>query len=53
MGSVTHVEKERKFLAKDGHILARSEICAMSISYGGVTVKNESKYSLAAKVKEK
>ncbi|KAH0697968.1 hypothetical protein KY289_015450 [Solanum tuberosum] len=40
MGSVAHVEEERKELAKDVHRLARLGVSLMSISDGGVTVKN-------------
>ncbi|KAH0721575.1 hypothetical protein KY285_005148 [Solanum tuberosum] len=37
MGSVAHVEEERKELAKDVHRLARLGVRLMSISNGGVT----------------
>ncbi|WMV25358.1 hypothetical protein MTR67_018743 [Solanum verrucosum] len=46
MGSVAHVEKERKELAKDVHRLARLGIRLMSILDSGVTVQNGSKFSL-------
>ena len=42
MGSVAHVEEERKELARDVHRLARLGVRLMSISDGGVTVKNGS-----------
>ncbi|WMV25309.1 hypothetical protein MTR67_018694 [Solanum verrucosum] len=38
MGSVAHVEEERKELAKDVHRLARLRVHLMSILGGGVTV---------------
>ena len=53
MGSVAHVEEERKELAKEVHRLARLVVFLMSISYGGVTVQNGSESSLIAEVKEK
>ncbi|WMV58211.1 hypothetical protein MTR67_051596 [Solanum verrucosum] len=37
MGSVAHVEEERKELAKDVHMLARLGVRLMGISNGGVT----------------
>ena len=40
MGSVAHVEEERKELVKDVHRLARLGVCLMSISDSGVTVQN-------------
>ena len=40
MGSVAHVEDERKELLKDVHRLARLGVCLMSISNSGVTVQN-------------
>ncbi|XP_069144063.1 uncharacterized protein [Solanum lycopersicum] len=53
MGSVAHVEDERKELVKDIHRLARLEILLMSISESGVTVSNGIKSSLVVVVKEK
>ncbi|KAH0725354.1 hypothetical protein KY284_001219 [Solanum tuberosum] len=53
MGSVAHVEEERKELAKDVHRLARLGVCLMSISDDGVIVHNGSESSLVAEVKEK
>ncbi|WMV58683.1 hypothetical protein MTR67_052068 [Solanum verrucosum] len=40
MGSVAHVEDERKELPRDVHRLARLGVCLMSISDGSVTVHN-------------
>ena len=53
MGSVAHVEDERKELVKDIHRLARLEILLMSISESGVTVSNGVESSLVVVVKEK
>ncbi|KAH0776358.1 hypothetical protein KY290_007769 [Solanum tuberosum] len=53
MGSVAHIEEERKELAKDVHRLTRLGVFLMSISDGGVTVQNGSESSLVAEVKEK
>ncbi|WMV29648.1 hypothetical protein MTR67_023033, partial [Solanum verrucosum] len=53
MGSVSHVEEERKELAKDVHRLARLGVRLMSISDGGVTVQNGAESSLVVEVKEK
>ncbi|KAH0652823.1 hypothetical protein KY289_030501 [Solanum tuberosum] len=53
MGSISHVEKERKELAKEVHRLARLVVRLMSISDGGVTVQNGSESSLVVEVKEK
>ncbi|KAH0647574.1 hypothetical protein KY285_032822 [Solanum tuberosum] len=50
MGSIAHVEEERKELAKDVHRLALLGICLMSISDGGVTVQNGSESSLVAEI---
>ena len=41
MGSVAHVEEERKELVKDVHRLDRLGVLLMSISDSGVTVQNE------------
>ena len=53
MGSVAHVEEEKKELANDVHRLARLGVCVMSISDGGVTVQNEAESSLVVEVKKK
>ncbi|KAH0682737.1 hypothetical protein KY285_020250 [Solanum tuberosum] len=53
MGSVAHVEEERKELAKDVHRLARLGVRLMSISDGGVMVQNGAESSLVVEVKEK
>ncbi|KAH0706397.1 hypothetical protein KY285_010896 [Solanum tuberosum] len=53
MGSVAHVEEEKKELAKDVHRLARLGVRLMSISDSGVTVQNGSESSLVVEVKEK
>ncbi|KAH0710910.1 hypothetical protein KY284_012337 [Solanum tuberosum] len=52
MGSVAHVEEERKELEKEFHRLARLGVHLMSISDGGVTVQNGSESSLVVEVKE-
>ncbi|XP_069151813.1 uncharacterized protein [Solanum lycopersicum] len=46
IGSVAHVEEERKELVKDVHRLARLGVLLMSISNNGVTVQNEAESSL-------
>ncbi|WMV29220.1 hypothetical protein MTR67_022605 [Solanum verrucosum] len=51
MGSVAHVEEERKELAKDVHWLAHLGIRLMSISDNDVTVQNGSESSLVVEVK--
>ena len=53
MGSVAHVEEERKELVKDVHRLARLGFRLMSISDIGVTVQNGAESSLVVEVKEK
>ncbi|WMV13735.1 hypothetical protein MTR67_007120 [Solanum verrucosum] len=53
MGSVAHVEEERKELAKDVHRLAYLGVRLMSISDGDVKVQNGSESSLVVEVKEK
>ncbi|KAH0636085.1 hypothetical protein KY290_036497 [Solanum tuberosum] len=53
MGSVGHVEEERKELARDVHRLARLGVRLMSISDGGVTIQNGAESSLVEEVKEK
>ncbi|WMV50428.1 hypothetical protein MTR67_043813, partial [Solanum verrucosum] len=52
MGSVAHVEEERKELANTLTSLARLGVRLMSISDGGVTIQNGSESSLVAEVKE-
>ena len=46
MGSVVHVEDERKELVKDVHSRARLGVRLMSISDNGVTVQNGEASSL-------
>ena len=46
MGSVAHVEEERKELAKDVYRLARLEIRLTDMSDGGVIIQNRSESSL-------
>ena len=53
MGSVAHVEEERKELVKDAHSIARLEVRLMSISDSGVPVQNWEKSSLLMEIKEK
>ena len=53
MGSVPHVEKERKELIKDAQKLARLGVCLMRILESGVTVQNGAISSLVVEVKEK
>ncbi|KAH0725795.1 hypothetical protein KY284_001660 [Solanum tuberosum] len=53
MGSVAHVEGERKEQTKDFHKPTRLGVRLMSISDGGVTVQNGSEFSLVVEVKEK
>ncbi|WMV19602.1 hypothetical protein MTR67_012987 [Solanum verrucosum] len=53
MGSVAHVEEERKEQAKDVHQLTRLGVRLLSISDGGVTVQNRSESSSVVEVKEK
>ncbi|KAH0781192.1 hypothetical protein KY290_000790 [Solanum tuberosum] len=53
MGSIAHVEEERKELAKDVQRLARLGVRLMSISYSGVKVQNGSESSLVVDIKEK
>ena len=53
MGSVAHVEDERKKLVKDVHRLARLGVLLMSISDNGVTVQNGAELSSVVEVKEK
>ena len=53
IGSVAHVEEERKELVKDAHRISRLGIHLMSISDSAITVHNGEEYSLAVEVKEK
>ncbi|MUG03566.1 hypothetical protein ECC01_21510 [Bacillus tequilensis] len=53
MGSVAHVEDERKEIVKDVHKLAHLGVCLMSTSNSGVTVQNGAESSLVVEVKEK
>ena len=53
MGSVSHVEEERKELVKDFHKLACLGVLLMIISDSGVTVQNRGESSLVVEVKEK
>ncbi|KAH0658050.1 hypothetical protein KY289_026798 [Solanum tuberosum] len=53
MGSVAHVEEERKELARDVHRLSRVAVRLMSIADCGVTVQNGAESSLVVEVKEK
>ena len=53
MGSVAHVEEERKELVKDVHRFARLGVFLMTISNSGVTIQNGEVSSLVLEVKEK
>ena len=53
MGSVAHVDENRKELVKDVHRLARVGVCLIRISHRGVTVQNAGESSLVVEVKEK
>ena len=53
MGSIAHVEEEKKELVEDVHGLARLGVCLMSISNNGVTVPNGAELSLVVEVLEK
>ena len=52
MGSVAHVEEQRKELVKDVHRLARLGVRLMSISDNGVTDQNGEKSSLVVELKK-
>ena len=52
MGSVAHVEEERKELVKDVHKLDRLAFCLMSISGSGVTVQSGEESSLVVEVRK-
>ena len=53
MGSVVHVEEERKELVKDVHRLTLLGVRLISISDSGVIVQNGAKSSLVVEVKKK
>ncbi|WMV56466.1 hypothetical protein MTR67_049851 [Solanum verrucosum] len=53
IGSVAHIEEERKELVKDVHRLAHLGVRIMSISDSGVTVRNWAESSFVVEVKEK
>ncbi|WMV38039.1 hypothetical protein MTR67_031424 [Solanum verrucosum] len=53
MGSVAHVENEKKELERDVYQLAFLGVCLMDTSHGGVIVRNGSETSLVTEVKEK
>ena len=53
IGSVAHVEKKRKEVVKDIHMLDRLGFCLMSISDNIITVLNGEESSLEVEVKEK
>ena len=52
MGSVSHVEKERNELVKDGHRLARLGVCLINLSNICVIVQNRVESSLVVEVKD-
>ena len=53
IGSVTHVEVERKELLKGVHMITHLGVCLTSISDSGVTVQSGAESSLVLQVKEK
>lgn len=53
MSSTTHVEEDKKQLAKDMHRLARSRVRLKDSNEGGVVVMNMYESSLVSKVKDK
>ena len=53
MGSVAHVEEERKEIVNNVHMLARLGVHLMSISDSGVTIHYGVESSLMVEVKEK
>ncbi|WMV19304.1 hypothetical protein MTR67_012689 [Solanum verrucosum] len=53
MGSVTHIEEERKDLSKYVHRLTHLGVGLMDMPDGSVIVQNRSESSLVAEVKEK
>ena len=53
MGSVSHVEEERKEIVKDVHRLARLGVRLISISDSDLIVQNGAESSLVVEVKEK
>ncbi|WMV18744.1 hypothetical protein MTR67_012129 [Solanum verrucosum] len=52
MGSVAHIEEERKELAKDVHRLARLEVCLTDTSDRGVIVQNGSESTLVVELRK-
>ena len=52
MGSIAHVEEERKDLVKDVHMLTRLGVRLISLSNYSVIVRNGAKSSLVVKAKE-
>ena len=52
IGSVAHVEEERKKLVKDVHRIARLGVYLMNISDSGVTVGNGAEFDLVMEHKE-
>ncbi|KAH0730162.1 hypothetical protein KY289_001350 [Solanum tuberosum] len=53
MGSTTHVEVEKRELAKDVHRLARLGVRLLDSTEGGVVLMNRAESSLVSEVKEK
>ena len=53
MGSTTHIEEEKRELAKDVHRLSRLGVRLMDSIEGVVVVMNGAESSLVSKVKEK
>ena len=53
MGSVAHVEEERKELVKDVHKLAHLGVYLMNISNSGVIFQSGAESSFIVEVKEK
>ena len=53
MGSTTHVEEEKRELAKDVHKISHQGVRLMDSTEGGIVVTNEAKLSLVSKMKEK
>ena len=53
MGSVAHVEEERKEQVKDVYRIASFGVCLISISESDVIVQNGAESSLIMEVKEK
>lgn len=53
IGSIAHVEEERKELAMDVHRLECSVVCLIYSMDGGIIVQNGSELSWVAEVKQK